>query len=123
MKPIITYEEFESYIDELKSIDEFQTKLDTLITSYNNSGRVKAEYIHLPTLFDSMIELLQKATGDTSEYISFWVYELDFGRKYKDGCVQRENGESVPLKTTMDLWKKIIENWWKKDIEGSNDAN
>lgn len=44
MKPIITYEEFESYINELKEIDEFQTQLDTLIRSYNKSGRGQAEY-------------------------------------------------------------------------------
>lgn len=109
MKPIITYEEFESYINELKEIDEFQTQLDTLIRSYNKSGRGQAEYIHLPTLFDSVIELLQKATGDNSEYINFWIYDLDFGHKYVEGCIRCENSESIQLRTTKDLWNKITE--------------
>lgn len=109
MKPIITYEEFESYINELKEIDEFQTQLDTLIRSYNKSGRGQAEYIHLPTLFDSVIELLQKATGDNSEYINFWIYELDFGRKYKEDSIKCVNGENIALKTTKDLWNLLTE--------------
>lgn len=109
MKPIITYEEFESYINELKEIDEFQTQLDTLIRSYNKSGRGQAEYIYLPTLFDSVIELLQKATGDNSEYINFWIYELDFGREYKKGSVKHVNGENIALKTTKDLWNLLTE--------------
>ena len=109
MKPIITYEEFESYINELKEIDEFQTQLDTLIRSHNKLSKEKAEYIHLPTLFDSVIELLQKATGDDYEYIDFWIYDLDFGHKYVEGCIRSKNGENIQLRTTKDLWNKITE--------------
>lgn len=116
MKPIITYEEFESYINEMKSIDELQANLNALIRSYNHSNKEDVEYIRFPTLFDSIVELLQKVTGDTHEYTNLWIYELDFGREYKDGCIKRENGEDVPLKTTRDLWNKITE-------DNDNDAD
>lgn len=109
MKPIITYEEFETHIEDLKSIDEFQTQLDRLTRAYTNSIKESADYIHLPTLFDSNINLLEKLMGDKAGWISFWIYELDFGRSYKKGSVQKVNGESIQLRTTKDLWNKITE--------------
>lgn len=109
MKPLITYEEFESYINEMKSIDELQANLNALIRSYNRSNKEDVEYIRFPTLFDSIVELLQKVTGDTYEYTNFWIYDLDFGHKYVEGCIRCENGESIQLRTTKDLWNKITE--------------
>ena len=109
MKPIITYEEFKTHIEDLKSIDEFQTQLDRLTRAYTNSTKESADYIHLPTLFDSNINLLETLMGDKAEWISFWIYELDFGRKYKEGSVKYVNGENIVLKTTKDLWNLLTE--------------
>jgi hypothetical protein len=54
-------------------------------------------------LIDAIIALLKEAVNDTDDWIDYFVWELDFGRDYKDGCVTAD-GKNIPLKTVDDLW-------------------
>mgnify|MGYP001031021408 CR=1 FL=1 len=65
------------------------------ISGYDNS-----------VLIDAFINLLKECVNDTNDWIDYFVWELDFGRDYTDGCV-RINGKDVPLRTAEDLWNII----------------
>ena len=54
-------------------------------------------------LIDAFINLLKECGNDTNDWIGYFVWELDFGRDYTDGCVMI-NGKDVPLRTAEDLW-------------------
>jgi hypothetical protein len=54
-------------------------------------------------LIEAVIVLLKEAVNDTDDWIDYFVWELDFGRDYKDGCVTAD-GKNIPLKTADDLW-------------------
>lgn len=58
------------------------------------------------------IELLHLIFGkaDADHWIEYYCYELDFGRNYKPGAIQADDGIDIPLKTPEDLWNLLVEN-------------
>lgn len=59
-------------------------------------------------LYKSLIRLLQKAFGDGHKHscIDYFVYELEFGRKYKSGCYAI-NKKNIKLSTPEDLYNLL----------------
>lgn len=56
-------------------------------------------------LQEQLIKLLKVLTNDNHKdsWIEYFIWELDFGRLYKDGCVTILD-KKVSLKTASDLW-------------------
>lgn len=57
---------------------------------------------------NQLIKMLKVITNDDSQHswIEYYIWELDFGRKWKKGMVS-VNGIDYKLKTTNDLWNII----------------
>lgn len=55
-------------------------------------------------IVEGIIELLSNLTNDESDWIRYWIYELDFGKKWKLGTITEKDKSDVPLKTINDLW-------------------
>ena len=55
-----------------------------------------------------IVKLLQHLTSDTSDWITYYMYELNFGKDYREGTVTFD-GINIKLKTPKDLWK-ILQN-------------
>lgn len=61
-------------------------------------------------LTNQLIEILKIAMTDTeNDWIGYWIYELDYGKEYTEGCVT-DNGVNIPLRTASDLWDMLIKN-------------
>jgi len=58
------------------------------------------------TLLSAYMNILKKLTKDDSGWIEYFVWDLDFGKDYKDGCIT-ENGVNVKLDTIESLWNII----------------
>lgn len=100
---LITFEEFENHIQNIVQLIDFENNLQSLIHSYRKNDEEMIE-ISFPTLMTNIIELLAILTQDTNDWISYWIFELECGNKYKDGCVKDKNNNDIPLKTIKDLW-------------------
>ena len=62
-----------------------------------------------------VIEWLERIMNDTeNSWISYWVYNLDFGKSWKKGDVT-ENEQDIPLKTSDDLYNLLIQNILSKN--------
>ena len=84
-----------------KCSDAFSIILPNDYTSnYNNDA-----------LYNQLIEILKVAMNDDIEdsWIEYYVWELDFGRKFKKGMVTL-NEKNISLKTPLDLWKFLVKN-------------
>ena len=84
-----------------KCSDAFAVILPNDYTSnYNND-----------VLYNQLIEILKVAMNDDTEnsWIEYYVWELDFGRKFKKGMVKIYE-KDISLKTPLDLWKILTEN-------------
>lgn len=47
---------------------------------------------------------------DQYEYIDYFIYELDYGRKYETGMVTDENGQDIDIHTPNLLYDFISNN-------------
>jgi hypothetical protein len=60
-------------------------------------------------LFDEIINLLERIFHDEEyAWISYWVFDLNYGENYMPGTVQID-GKDVPLKTIKDLYNLLKE--------------
>ena len=55
-----------------------------------------------------ILEALKAAMGDKYDYISYWLYDLDRGKKWHKGSVTEKDGSDIPLKTLRQLFDHII---------------
>jgi hypothetical protein len=57
-------------------------------------------------LFDVILNLLEIHFDDNDYWISYWVFDLDFGKKYKKGKVV-VNEREIKLESIEDLYKVL----------------
>ncbi|NCQ52027.1 hypothetical protein GW796_09055 [archaeon] len=53
---------------------------------------------------------LEKMTKDEYKWIEYFIYELDYGKKYKDGCIIDSDGSYIKLRTPEDLYNFLEKN-------------
>jgi len=64
--------------------------------------------IHFPDTISDTVFLLEKFLGDEeTQWISYWLFEINCGKDYYHGSVTDEDGKAIPLKTIEDLWNCI----------------
>ena len=84
-----------------KCVDAFEVILteDRVVIGYDNS--------HLRM---ALLKLLEIVCFDTeNKWIEYFIYELDFGEKYKKGCVT-SNGKNCDISTTGKLYNFLEKN-------------
>lgn len=102
----MTKELFIATINNIQEYSEFENKLYEL-------GIDILDQECICNLLKNLEEILQRETGDEKgEFgnIAYFMWELDFGKKYRDGCaVDTVNGEQVNivLRTPEDLWNSL----------------
>lgn len=94
-------------IDSLKKQQEHNKKCNKAFKIILPNDFVSGYDLEIITT--QFIKLLKTLLNDKSEWIDYYIYELDFGKEYKKGCV-RFNNKDVKLKTSEDLWNILINN-------------
>lgn len=92
----MTLAQFEGYISKLK---ERTDRIDTI----SKVLRSDVLYDITDPMFDMIVDLLEICFNDKEKWIYYWVIELDFGDKYRDGMIRRGK-TTIPLKTVKDLY-------------------
>ena len=92
-------------MDNYKSMWNFTDDMNEVFKKYNCDGEVFP-----PMCTETVIDLLEFIFNDKNQWISYWIFELDFGKDYEDGYVKDEHGEVIPLKTTEDLYDLLVRN-------------
>lgn len=105
-KEIITRELFNEIMEEIHQTYKYQEGLNDYFSKNGVDG-----YIYQPDCIDTTIKILHRLFGekDVNEWISYFCFELDFGKKYKDGMVKDEFGKNIPLATFDDLYTLLTE--------------
>lgn len=86
----------------VKARREFLQRIGGLMSEYFES------WVSLEGEYESRyLELLKDVFNDDGGWISYWVYELDFGRNATEDCVQDEDGKNIPIKTINDLYNLL----------------
>ena len=96
----ITFDTFERCIEQIKPHFEFS----------DNLYRIGIDIAELPAdvICDNLVDLLETVMGDTrNHWISFFIYNMDFGSR-ADAVKVMDNGKEVSLSSTRELWDLLI---------------
>jgi len=108
MKSNITFDRFNEALTEIVRYIEFDDAICAACRKYSEGSEFVTEFPYPLRLMTTVVDLLELATNDTENgWISYWLYELDCGKDYKEGCVTKD-GENIPLKTSQDLWNLLV---------------
>lgn len=68
-----------------------------------------------------MIKLLSIIMEDESSWISYFIYELEFGEKYEDGDITATDKDGkevvIPMKTIDDLYQVLVDNIAARSVD------
>ena len=107
---MITKKEFVEIINRLKETDELKNKINTLIRE--STDCMIADFTEAGSLMicheDIVVKLLENMFNDT-DTISWWLYDRDYGRKFKIGDIVYDNGYKPDLTTAERLYDYLIE--------------
>ena len=109
---MITKEKFCKIINEIKRMHEYEDELYKLGRKYDNDSEIR-----FPTLEDTVVSLLEYATCCPTDEkygsdISYFIYELDFGRDWEPGMIVDREGNDIDFSTAEKLYdylKKVYE--------------
>ena len=105
---MITKERFVEIINRLENYNKLQEKMNGLFdecidnkeNDFCNAGSICIGH-------ESVVVELLENMFDT-DMISYWIYELDYGREYKDGYVQDGEGNNIDISTLEKLYDYLI---------------
>lgn len=106
---MISKEKFVEIINRLKSYNELQDKINDLFkenidnkeNDFCNAGGICIGHESV------VVELLENMFN--TDMISYWIYELDYGEKYTEGCVLDENMNNIDLSTAEKLYDYLVQ--------------
>ena len=86
-KSILSEQEFAEIIDRLREASDLQEQVDRLFR--NSRENIENDFCNAAALQISheslVVFLLKRIMHDQYEYIDYFIYELDYGRKYEPG--------------------------------------
>lgn len=105
---MISKEEFIEIIDKLRKVNDFvdetNTKAkeldDAIISDFFNATSLSISHENI------VVRLLENMFND-KEFLTWWLYELDYGRKYEDGCVT-EGDKAIDISDAGKLYDYLI---------------
>ena len=106
---MIDKKEFVDIINKLKEVDDFVDETnnrarklnDAIISGFFNASSLSISHENI------VVKLLENMFND-NDIISWWLYELDYGRRYRKGCFQDGNGKNINISTPEKLYDYLI---------------
>ena len=109
---MITKKQFVKIINKLKKVNDFVNKTndeareldDAIISDFFNAQSLSISHENI------VVELLENMFNDAGDVISWWIYDLEYGTKYKDGCITEQDGTIIDVSTAEKLYDYLIKN-------------
>jgi len=95
---------FEESIEAIERKVYFEEKFNDLLKEADADG-----YVFFGEIDCLLLKVWSLILGDKSDWISYFCWELDFGKKWKPGTIEDENGKDIKLQTVEDLWVILSE--------------
>lgn len=106
---MISKEEFIEIIDKLRKVNDFVDETnakakeldDAIISDFFNTMSLSISHENI------VVRLLENMFND-EDIISWWLYDLDYGRKFKEGYLTDKNGKDIDVSTAEKLYDYLI---------------
>ena len=109
MQMIISKEKFVEIINRLRAYNDLQNKIDDLFKE--NIDNKEMDFMNAGSIcigHESVVVYLLERMFDT-DMISYFIYELEYGKKYKAGCVLDEDVNEIDLSTAEKLYDYLVQ--------------
>jgi len=100
---MITLEQFKSALFDIKRFQEAQ---DSINDGFKILGQDSRIMITEPE--SVVVRLLEAIFNDKGEWISYFLYQLEWGKKYEDGCVFDVDYSYIRLNTIKELYDFLV---------------
>lgn len=102
---MINKEEFVKALNDVEKCFKYQEGLNDYFRDNDADG-----YIFQPDCSDTVIRLLHLITGvrDIDEWIEYFCYELDFGKKWKEGMITYPDGTDIIMNSPESLYDFLM---------------
>jgi len=109
---MISKEQFVTIINKMKTtydfVNEINDKTRQLRETLDDSF---IDFFDGHSLFvahtDLVVKLLENMFND-NDMISYWIYELNYGRDYKDGYISDCDGNNIDISTVEKLYDYLV---------------
>ncbi len=98
---------FVKVINNIEEVSRYHERLNEFYKTNGVDG-----YIYQPDCTVTIIELLHNILEDLDkdEWIDYFCFDLDFGKKWEIGMIKDNNGNDVKLESAEDLWEFLYSN-------------
>ena len=107
---MISKDVFVNTMTRLELLDERMGEVDTalrnLCPDFNG--------FYVPETIDIVLDLLKDVFNDKYDWIEYFVYELDWLTKYREGCITDANGSPIDLSSWEKVYYYLFENMEKR---------
>lgn len=109
---VLSVQEFVDIMNRLREASDLKEQVDRLFR--NSRENIENDFCNAAALQlsheSAVVFLLKKMLHDKYDYIEYFIYELDFGRKYEVGMIIDENGQDIDIHTPELLYDFISNN-------------
>ena len=118
---MITKEKFFEILDYIQETNDFENNLrEVFKNSKRETDFMDAAIFTDFRMMDYVFDLLEDEFNDSDHWISYWIYELDFGKSWSPGTVIDEDKKDIKLQTKEDLYDFLMENKFEILIGGTD---
>ena len=116
----LSKKEFVDIINRLHTATDLVDKVEELFrNSRDNLGNDFCNGAGLQISHEGIVvQLLEKIMGDSCGNISYFIYELDYGKEYKEGCISDNNG-FIDISSAEKLYDFLMIEYGSKSDNGS----
>lgn len=114
-KFLISREEFVKGIDRLREATDLVDKINNIMRESRDN--IENDFMNASALQitheQTVVNLLEKLTHDDEIYsdISYFIYELDYGRKYEPGMIKDKDGNELDFSNAGNLYDYLFKNY------------
>lgn len=93
-------------MNRIKTVCDFEDRLNDLLDEYALDS-----FLFVPKCVDECIELMHIMFGDKDkdEWISYFIYEMEWGNRWTPGTIKDSDGSDIPLGSINDLWNLLTD--------------
>ena len=117
----LTKLEFVEILNRLREATELVDKVEELFRSSREN--LECDFCNGAGLQISheciVVKLLEKLMQDSAGNISYFIYELDYGKEYREDCVSDKNG-NIDISTPEKLYDYLMKEYSLKNGSDNN---
>lgn len=102
-------EQFEKVINQLKTLSVDRDNLNKAFRKFDPDFN----FVTFSRYESIITNMLKNEFVDKDDWIEYYIYELNYGNKYKKGMVT-DKGKNIKLKTPSDLFNLLVDVYFNK---------